>query len=221
VTLKKLMALPMFATVAWLAWIYVQQVGVGGLGPFAVSLLAGGIGAWLIGHAAMVSASATTRLLRRGAGAAFVVLSGFVAWGSASARPPVQAAAPFTDDYGLTWEPWSEAAVAKHRAAGRPVFVDFTAAWCLTCKVNERVAFASSDVRDRFAQFDVALLRADWTARDETIARAVEGFGRRGIPLYVLYPADRGREFVLLPEVLTPGIVTRALEQHARGVAAR
>lgn len=215
-TMKRLLALPMFATVAWLTWVFVQQVGMAGLGPLGIALAAAGVGAWLLGHASVVSATGTTRTLRRLAGVAFLGVGGFVAWGASANRASAAAAtdAPaetVTDAYGLVWEPWSEAAVAAHRAAGRPVFVDFTAAWCLTCKVNERVAFSSGELREAFARGNVALLRADWTSRSETIARAVAGFGRQGIPLYVLYPAARDRPAAVLPEVITAGIVLRYL----------
>lgn len=221
-TMKRWLALPMFATVAWLAWVFVQQVGVAGLGPLGVALAAAGVGAWLLGHASVVSASGMTRTLRRAAGAGFIVVGGFVAWGASASHASAAAAADApaeaeTDAYGLVWEPWSEASVAKHRAAGRPVFVDFTAAWCLTCKVNERVAFSSAALRQAFAARDVALLRADWTSRSETIARAVAGFGRQGIPLYVLYPASRDRPHVVLPEVITAGIVLRYLSATLGG----
>lgn len=215
-TMKRVLALPMFATVAWLAWVFVQQVGIAGLGPLGVALAAAGVGAWLLGHASVVSANGMTRTLRRAAGVAFIGVGGFVAWGASASRASAAAASDtpaetVTDAYGLVWEPWSEAAVAKHRAAGRPVFVDFTAAWCLTCKVNERVAFSSAELREAFAQRNVALLRADWTSRSETIARAVAGFGRQGIPLYVLYPAARDRPHAVLPEVITAGVVLRYL----------
>jgi thiol:disulfide interchange protein/DsbC/DsbD-like thiol-disulfide interchange protein len=219
-TMKRVLALPMFATVAWLAWVFVQQVGVAGLGPLAVALAATGVGAWLLGHASVVSATGTTRTLRRVAGVAFIGVGGFVAWGASASRASAAAAVDasaetITDAYGLVWEPWSDAAVAKHRAAGRPVFVDFTAAWCLTCKVNERVAFSSAELREAFATQHVALLRADWTSRSETIARAVASFGRQGIPLYVLYPASRERPYAVLPEVITAGVVLRYLRAGA------
>lgn len=219
-TMKRMLSVPMFATVAWLAWVFVQQVGMAGLGPLGVALAAAGVGAWLLGHASVVSANGTTRTLRRAAGVAFIAVGGFVAWGASASRASAAAAvdAPaetVTDAYGLVWEPWSDAAVAKHRAAGRPVFVDFTAAWCLTCKVNERVAFSSAEVRDAFAKNNVALLRADWTSRSETIARAVAGFGRQGIPLYVLYPAERERPYAVLPEVITASVVLRYLRAGA------
>lgn len=212
VTLKRALSLPMFATVAWLVWVYVQQVGVGGLGPLAVALAATGVGAWIFGKAAVVSTSTSTLWMRRLLGAGFVAVGALVAWGGSSNRAlAADGAAPspstYTDDYGLVWEPWSETAVAAARAAGRPVFVDFTAAWCLTCKVNERVAFSQASLREEFARRNVLLLRADWTSRSEAIARAVSSFGRQGIPLYVVYPAEQNKPYAVLPEVITAGIV--------------
>ena len=108
------------------------------------------------------------------------------------------------------WEPWSAERVAELRRAGQPVFVDFTAAWCLTCQVNERVALRDSDVQARLRESGVVLLQADWTRRDARITEALASHGRQGVPLYVLY--GDGPEPIVLPEIITPGIVLEALE---------
>jgi thiol:disulfide interchange protein len=105
------------------------------------------------------------------------------------------------------WRPWSPEAVAEARAAGRTVFVDFTADWCLTCKVNERVVLARPEVRDALAK--TAAFKADWTARDAAIAAELKRHGRDGVPLYVVYP--KGRDAVVLPELLTTRLVLDAL----------
>ena len=97
------------------------------------------------------------------------------------------------------------------RRQGRAVFIDFTAKWCLSCQVNERVALSSPAVRARFESLEIATLMADWTDKSDAITRAIEAFGRAGVPLYVFYGKD-GEEPVLLPELLTPGIVLRALD---------
>jgi thiol:disulfide interchange protein DsbD len=112
------------------------------------------------------------------------------------------------------WEPWSQAAVDKYRAEGRPVFVDFTASWCLSCQVNERVALRTAQVDAAFKKDKVALLKADWTERDDAIAQALTSLGRSGVPAYALYASNSGTP-ELLPEALTPGIVTDALDKLA------
>ncbi|MBM4247598.1 MAG: DUF255 domain-containing protein, partial [Deltaproteobacteria bacterium] len=129
----------------------------------------------------------------------------------AAGRVAASGAAGAKGAYGIAWRPYSSAALAELRAARTPVFVDFTAAWCLTCKVNEHVVFSSRDVRDAFAARDVAMLRADWTSRDDEITRALASFGRSGVPLYVLYGS--GAEPVVLPSVLTRGMILDALQK--------
>ena len=103
--------------------------------------------------------------------------------------------------------------MAELRAQGKPVFVDFTAAWCLTCQVNERVALETREVAERFEREGVTLLKADWTLRDDRITQALASYGRQGVPVYVLYGRDPVGEPRLLPEVLTPGVVFAALDR--------
>ncbi len=111
--------------------------------------------------------------------------------------------------HGL-WQPWSEVAVSRSLAAGQPVFVDFTASWCLSCQVNERVALSRPEVAQAFQARNVVLMKADWTRHDEAITQALTALGRSGVPAYALYtPGESEPE--LLPEVLTPGIVIDAL----------
>jgi thiol:disulfide interchange protein len=116
---------------------------------------------------------------------------------------------------GSVWEPWSADAVQKYEAAGRPVFVDFTASWCLSCQVNERVALSQPQVRQAFADANVALLKADWTREDPAITQELAGLGRSAVPVYALYvPGETSPR--LLPQVLTPGIVTEAVDKVPR-----
>ena len=107
------------------------------------------------------------------------------------------------------WQPFSPAAVSALTAAGQPVFVDFTAAWCVTCQVNKRLVLNAEEVRAQFAEKRVALVRADWTRRDPAITQALAALGRSGVPVYVLYRP--GKEPLLLPEVLQRSTMREAL----------
>ena len=115
----------------------------------------------------------------------------------------------------LPWQPYSAATLEALRDSGRVVLLDFTADWCLTCKVNERIAFDSDTVRSLLRAHDVALLRADWTTRDPLVTRALASFSRNSVPFVVLYGRDRTAAPAVLPTILTPGIVTRALDAAA------
>jgi thiol:disulfide interchange protein DsbD len=134
---------------------------------------------------------------------------------SRTATAPAPSAAIAAGATALEWQPWSAAVVRDLRAAGRPVFVDFTAAWCLSCQVNERVALRTASVSKAFADANVALLRADWTSRDDEITQVLASFGRSGVPLYVLYPAAADAPPMILPAVLTPGMVADAVAKAA------
>jgi thiol:disulfide interchange protein DsbD len=111
----------------------------------------------------------------------------------------------------VAWEPFSPARLAELQAAGRPVFVNFTAAWCITCLVNERVALSSSRVALELVDREVVALKADWTHRDPVITAALATFGRGGVPLYLLY-APEATEPVILPQILTEALVLQTLE---------
>ena len=114
-------------------------------------------------------------------------------------------------EHGIAWEVFSEERLAELLKQGKPVFIDFTADWCLSCKVNERVAFSSKEVQAKFRELGIVALKADWTLRDEKIARALAGYGRNSIPLYVVYAGEEEASPNLLPEVLSPGILLDAL----------
>lgn len=122
------------------------------------------------------------------------------------------AAAPARHD--ALWKPWSTEAVARARASGRTVMVDFTAAWCLSCQVNGRTTLAAPEVHAALSRPGVSAFRADWTSRDKSIEAGLSEYGRNGVPLYVVHPG--GGPAVLLPEILTPGLVLDALGPHTR-----
>jgi thiol:disulfide interchange protein DsbD len=206
-TVKQLLAFPLYATVAWLVWVLGQQVGVDGAARLLAGLVGVAAGLWMLGR--FDAAHGTARHWARGAGLALLVASIALAWPRAHDAAPTAAA-------GDPWLPWSEDAVRAALARGSPVFVDFTAAWCVTCQVNKRLVLDSQPVAQRFAALGVQRLRADWTRRDPAITAALTGLQRSGVPVYALYELQRGAP-TLLPEVLTRTLVLRALE----GAAAR
>jgi thiol:disulfide interchange protein DsbD len=112
----------------------------------------------------------------------------------------------------IEWRPYSKAALAEAIKTSQPVFVDFTADWCLTCQVNKRVAIETKTVADRFRELGVIPLLADWTQPNPEIDEALRAIGRSGVPAYVYYPADRSKPPLVLPEVLTPAIVLNAVK---------
>lgn len=113
------------------------------------------------------------------------------------------------DSPDAAWAPYDETVIAERLAAGQPVFVDFTAAWCVSCQVNKRLVLHTDGTMQAFAQANVALMRADWTQRDARITEALARLGRNGVPVYVLLRP--GREPLLLPEILTAALVRNAL----------
>jgi thiol:disulfide interchange protein/DsbC/DsbD-like thiol-disulfide interchange protein len=211
-TFKQVLAFPMFAVAIWLVWVFGLQVGVGGAARLLFGLLLLAVAAWLIGRWPALSTPPRVRLVTR------VLAVVALAVGVLAAAAGIRGAEPLPGgaEAGVTtlrWEPYSAEAVQRHRQAGRPVFVDFTAAWCISCQVNERVALNTDAVGRALQDYDVALLKADWTRRDPAITRALASFGRAGVPLYVLYPADPSAEPTVLPELLTQTIVLDALHR--------
>ena len=209
-TLKQLFAFPLYATVVWLLWVLGQQAGVNALAIVLLAMITFAMGAWL--WARGVRNDGTLPRLT----AAFLMLLaiGISVAGSRNAIAPTSATAS-TGNGAADWQPWSVSTVRDLRATGRPVFVDFTAAWCLSCQVNERVALRTDAVTTAFRNANVALVRADWTSRDDAITQVLASFGRSGVPLYVLYPAASDAAPIILPAVLTPGIVVNAVRSAA------
>ncbi|HEX8253450.1 MAG TPA: thioredoxin family protein [Thermoanaerobaculia bacterium] len=210
VRFRHLTAFPLFATVAWLAWVFGHQTGIDGVLRLLLGLTLLALGLWIWGQWVTLSAAERTKWIARTAGAGFIV-AGLVL--AATSAPTASAAPSAQSAEGIAWEIYSEEKVAEHRAAGRPVFIDFTAAWCLTCKVNERIAFSSNEVQKLVKARNIAMLKADWTSKDPAITRALAGFGRSGVPLYVLYEPAPAAQPRLLPEILSPGILLDAFSK--------
>ena len=116
----------------------------------------------------------------------------------------------------LVWQPYSQQSLDAARAAGRPVFIDFTAAWCLSCQFNERAVLRSADVENALRAHTFVLLKADWTNSDPAITQKLASLGRAGVPTYVLYPANAGSAPDVLPELLSKGLVLSAIERDAK-----
>jgi len=203
-TLKQVLAFPLYATAVWLVWVLSLQTGANGVLAAGGVLLAIGFAAWLAG---MTSARRSVRYL----GSAAVVVTAFAMAGPMidAAQPPPPAAgeqtAATTEQLG---EPFSRQRLESLLAEGRPVFVNFTAAWCITCKVNEEVALKSDEFRAALARGNIAYLIGDWTNQDPEISRMLEKFGRAGVPLYLLYPGN-GQPPEVLPQILTKGVIQR------------
>jgi|CZKF01.1.fsa_nt_gi thiol:disulfide interchange protein DsbD len=204
--LRQAISIPIFITVIWLAWVLAQAYGAGVLAALLASFLLLAIAGWFLGR---------WPAKRWATGAAALIVLGVIALAVLGQRLLVESAGkPGSTNLdsvaAIGWEPWSAEAVSHYQAQGRPVFVDFTAAWCLSCQVNERIALNQPEVQKAFASANVALLRADWTRHDEAITQALTALGRSGVPAYALYvPGETNSR--LLPEVLTPGIVINAL----------
>jgi thiol:disulfide interchange protein DsbD len=200
--LKEFLAFPMYASAAWMVWVLSQQVGAEGLAAGLAGLIFIALGAWLLGQS-----QAGGKL---GVGAALAVLALIAAVGLTTTVANAPAAASGAANTAAS-EAYSPERVAQLRVEGRTVFVNFTAAWCITCLMNERVALSTAEVKQAFADKKVAYLKADWTNRDAGIAKTLAGFGRSGVPLYVIYAPGGGAPQVL-PQLLTPGVVLDALK---------
>ena len=220
-TLRELLAFPMYASAAWLAWVLTQQAGPDALARLLFAAVFIGLAAWAwgryatpaagrlptaIGIAAASLAVALMLLWALGGEGAGRATSGAEAEGRSGASPSaLSSVAP-----DRPWQAWSDQRVLDALAQGHPVFVDFTAAWCVTCQANKQLALERQPVIEAFARRKVVTLRADWTQRDPAIAAALARHGRNGVPLYLVYHPGSAQP-VVLPELLTTAIVLDAL----------
>jgi thiol:disulfide interchange protein len=207
-TFKQLMAFPLYGTVVWLAWVLGAQTGNDGVMMLLTGLTLLALATWLYGRWQRGGA-----ILTIAAVGVFAALGLAAVWNGARTLPPEPVAASGASSTNAVsadgWVPFSKEKIADLRKEGRAVFVDFTATWCITCQVNKRVALNQDAVVARMAEANVVRMKADWTRKDATITAALAEFGRNGVPLYVLYPAQG--EPMVLPEVLTPSIVLEAV----------
>jgi len=195
VRLREVLAFPMFAASVWLIWVLGNQAGVDGMALILLAMLAFALAVWLLQR----------KGVWRIVGVATLLLALALPFAARTA------AAPGTVD--LTTDAWSPERVAELRAEGRPVFVDFTADWCVTCKVNERLVLKTNAVKQAFAETNTAFLIADWTNKNDVIARELESYGRAGVPLYLYFPAsDNSVRGQVLPQILTVDMLLSTLK---------
>lgn len=188
---RRFMAFPMFATVAWLVWVIGQQSGIDGAGALLALLVVMSMLVWAL----------TLRGAARAITAGIAVLSlAGLAWAIGDYVTKLPAPAGTQAAAEGAWQKWEPGRVEQIVAGGQPVFVDFTAAWCVTCQYNKKTTLSRPDVMAEFEARKVALLRADWTRRDPAITAALAQLGREGVPVYVFYAA--GKPPVVLTEVL-------------------
>jgi thiol:disulfide interchange protein DsbD len=233
---KQFLAFPMLATAAWLAWVLTLQAGAEGVLRLLMAAVLLGFAAWIYGRAQSARMAGGSRHAGSPGGiglAAAVLAVAGTAWqlnqiGGLSPAGAVSPAVAGTADRSAVlaggakadpaapsaassdWQPWSADSVARALAQGRPVMVDFTAAWCISCQANKKLVLERQAVRRAFDANDVVLLRADWTLRDPAITAELARFGRNGVPLYLVY-TSANEPPRLLPELLTVDVVLTAL----------
>jgi thiol:disulfide interchange protein DsbD len=198
--LPQVLAFPVYGTAGWMLWVFTLQTGSDGLAIALVGLLLIGFACWLYGKTQQAR-----QFWRRvgivGVGGCLTLTLLVLAW---VAQPT-----PWQEQ---GWEPYSSDRLGELRQQGRPVFINFTAAWCISCLINERTTLSQPEVKRAFQQHQVVLLKADWTNRSSEITAALQQFGSSGVPLYLLYGANI--EPVVLPKTLTPQIVQEALAKY-------
>lgn len=206
VRFRQFLAFPMFATAFWLVWVLAQQSGPGGVLAALGGILLIGFAGWCLG----LAQSGGQRLVP-GALAALALVGALATYRLPAGTQANVAAAGSEITGAVAWSRFDARLVDEARAQGRPVLVNMTAAWCITCLVNERTALSSPEVAAALRARHVLTLKGDWTNRDEEIARFLAGHGRAGVPLYVLYPGDPHAAPEILPQILTESIVLETL----------
>ena len=204
--LKQITAVPLFATVIWLVYIYGRlfsggsdaSEGITRIALLLSCLMLIAIAAWVLGR---------WPARRGGTIAAVLITLCAIALPLGASRESTAA---------TVWQPFSAEAVQQARAGGKAVFVDFTAAWCLSCQVNERVVLNSGDVQKQLHSPNVVAMRADWTQYDDKITAALQAVGRSGVPTYIIYPANASAAPDVLPEVLSKSVVLTAMQNDLK-----
>jgi len=220
---KQLLGFSLIATTVWLVGVLASQVGAGRTIDFMAFLTCVAVGCWMFGRWGGVAASSREQLRALAMGGAVALLGGWyfvdLAYAEEADCDDGSVTTDLAFDEHIPWQPFSGERVEA--LAGTPVFVDFTADWCLTCKANERLVLDTPAVREALATGGYVPLMADWTRPDEEIASWLHRFGRAGVPMYLIIPADPNNEPFVLPETITKSMVIEALKKGAGGELSR
>ncbi|HBX37519.1 MAG TPA: thiol:disulfide interchange protein [Pseudohongiella sp.] len=212
-TFKQFMAFPMYAAALWLLWVLGLQVGVDGMTAVASAGLMVALAVWLLQKSAGHSGAKT--LVGRVAGVVLIIGGLSFLW--TPMLVPGNGAGGDTgidmtgEDYMAEFEPFASARIDELRAQGKPVLLNMTAAWCITCLANERTTLSTQRVQQALVDNGVTYMKGDWTNQDPEITKVLDAFNRPSVPLYILYPGDPALEPVILPQLLTPSIVIDAV----------
>jgi thiol:disulfide interchange protein DsbD len=210
-TLRNLLGFPIVGACVWLLWVFGAQQGNDAQGKVLVSLVAVALIVWTYGRSKVNHKKLLHQwLMMIGA---FIAIGGLYLWSIPTENKTERVFKhPEFDAYGNEWLPYSKKTIAELRTQGRTVYVDFTAAWCITCQVNKRVVFSSEAVKKVIADNNVVLVRADWTNADPEITEALTSYGRDGVPLNLIFTKEDYGNPIILPAILTPSIVAAALK---------
>ncbi len=206
---KQLLAFPLYGTVAWLLWVLIQEIGPGDAFGALFGLVLVAFAVWVYGQTRFAAALGWwvgTGFAAAGAAGAIFLAASLTGAVPAGAVPANSAA--LRD--GMQYQPFTTQRLAALEAAGKPVFVNLTASWCVTCLINERVALESDAVRRAFAERGIVPLKGDWTSQNPEITQFLQQFGRSGVPLYLLY-SGKGGDPIMLPQILTAARVLDAI----------
>lgn len=201
-TFKQFLAFPMFATAIWLLWVFSKQRGADMIAELLFGVLSMAFGLWIFGKYSAPFHRAGTRIAAYASLAVLGLFGIYLAGNAAVREPPAAAHAK-----------WSPAMVESLRRDGKIVYVDFTASWCLTCIANKKAVLDLESTRELFRKNNVAVLVGDWTDKNPEISRELQKFGRSGVPLNIIYPADPSRPPIVLPEILTRAALIEAIDK--------
>jgi thiol:disulfide interchange protein DsbD len=219
-TAKQFMGFLMMATLLWLLYILGKQLGMEAVIWTGAFLLTVGVACWCIGRFATLTAS-RRKYYATWVVALLIVVGGYFGFleGVLNVRGLIAGTVGGDGDAearlanSVAWEPFSLQSLESRLRGGNPVFLDFTAEWCLTCKVNERTVLVDQNVVQKLRSSGIVAMKADWTTRNPDITKLLQKFGRSGVPLYVIFPAGKPTQPIVLPEVVTPGMLLEALDK--------